>query len=128
MRRVLALLAGGLIALVMAPPALAQEDPASRSPISGHFVSDDPFDPLVEDEVPVANEPVTTTIVDTNTGDGQVDLQPNGGTIDVQPNGTVDVLPNTGADPSSYVVIAYGVIAAGLAALVLARTFASNRI
>ncbi len=70
----------------------------------------DPFDPLV------TQENAGTTTVDT-TGDTTTDT-----TQDpvFQENGS-DGLPDTGSDPSAWLVAAYGLVVLGVAAIVLAR-------
>lgn len=69
----------------------------------------DPFQPLVTQDT-------TGTTTDT-TGDTTTDT-----TQDpvFQENGS-DGLPNTGSDPSVWLVAAYGLVALGIAAIVLAR-------
>lgn len=70
----------------------------------------DPFEPLVSEES------AGTTTVDTNG-----DTTTTGTTEDPFEENGSDGLPNTGSDPSTWLVAAYGLVVLGAGAIVLAR-------
>lgn len=80
------------LTIAAAAPAMAQRDP---------------FEPLVD-----PNAGTTGTTTDSGTTGAEPDP--------FQENGS-DGLPNTGGDPSPWLVIAYGLVALGAGALVLAK-------
>ena len=93
-------LAGMAVLLVLAAPASAQRDP---------------FDPVID------------TTVDNTTGgtatDGTAD--PNGTgdpTSPSNPDARADVFPNTGADTTGWLAIAYVLLASGAALVVFSKT------
>ncbi|MGH2693817.1 MAG: hypothetical protein ACRDJJ_03270 [Actinomycetota bacterium] len=95
MRRVTVCLLVALAAvLALAAPAAAQLR--------------DPFDPLV-------------TEGEGTTGGAAEDTTQGGGT-EVQPQPATEVDANTGGDPSPFLVVAYGLLALGVGAVVISRT------
>jgi hypothetical protein len=70
----------------------------------------DPFDPIVGEE-------------EETTG-GATETQPatQGGETEVRPQPVTEVSPNTGGDPSPFLIVAYGLLAVGVGAIVLSKT------
>jgi hypothetical protein len=96
MRRVTVCLLVALVAvLALAAPAAAQLR--------------DPFDPLVTEGSTTEG---TTGGTGTTTGGGQ----------EVQPQPATEVDANTGGDPSPFLVIAYGLLAVGVGAVIVSKT------
>lgn len=107
MRR-LTLLAAILAVSAVAAPALAQER--------------DPFEPLVGPTADGAGDPGAGGQGDGGTDDGEAGA--GDGATDGDAAAPDGELPNTGVDPAPWLVLAYALIAAGVAALVLGRLFA----
>jgi hypothetical protein len=89
------LLASLVLVVLVAAPALAK----------------DPFEPLVTTQT--GDTSTTTTTTDTTAGQPAV--------IGVPEDATSESLPTTGSDVSGWLVIAYGLVVAGGAALVVGR-------
>jgi len=68
----------------------------------------DPFEPLVTE-----GEGTTGTTEGTGT---------TGGGTEVQPQPATEVDANTGGDPSPFLIIAYGLLAIGVGAVIVSRT------
>lgn len=108
-RLVVTLMAGALVALGVTSAALAQENTLR-----------DPFDPVADE-----NQDVTATTEGTTDTTGTTDP-----TDEVQPAQETtgsERLANTGAETDPWLVGAYGLIAAGAAALILGKLLASPR-
>jgi hypothetical protein len=98
MRRVTAYLLLALVAvLALAAPAAAQLR--------------DPFDPLVTEG---------STTEGTTEGTGTTDGP------EVQPQPATEVDANTGGDPSPFLVIAYGLLAVGVGAVIVSKTLGAQ--
>jgi hypothetical protein len=104
-RALLILLVGTILAVLGAGPALAQRDPFD--PASGGQSAEE--EPSTQGE----------TAGETETEDPVTRPQPQ---PQVDSNGS-DALANTGTDVSPWLVLAYGLIVAGAAAVVVARTW-----
>lgn len=104
-RLVVTLMAGALVALGVTSAALAQENTLR-----------DPFDPVADE-----NQDVTATTDTTGTTDPTDEVQP------AQETTGSERLANTGAETDPWLVGAYGLIAAGAAALILGKLLASPR-
>lgn len=101
MKRILGVALTALaLLLVVAAPALAQRDP---------------FDPVVDLTVDTSGAGATDP--DGTTGDGTGDP-----TSPSNPDARADVFPNTGADTTGWLAIAYVLLASGGALVVFSRT------
>lgn len=139
MRRLISLIAVvAVLTLVASAPALADRDPFSQPSGSATSASTgnssslggrDPFAPL-----PGSGPSSTSTggATSGSTGSGGQDQASGGGTgpgedSGSQQNGPAKSLPFTGADPTPWLVIAYGLLAAGAVALIAAESFGVSR-
>ena len=95
-------LASLAIVLVVAAPALAQRDP---------------FDPVIDLTVDTSGAGATG-----GNSDGTTDAGTDGSGSTSNPDARADVFPNTGADTTGWLAIAYVLLAAGIALVVFART------
>jgi hypothetical protein len=103
MKRILVLLSTAIVVLGAASPALAQRDPFD--PQEGSGAQEEPSDSGDEG---AADDPTVQP-------DDEEDA-------DVSPNRS-EQLANTGADPQPWLVVAYGLLAAGAAALFVSRVY-----
>jgi len=112
-----ALVAALVLVVVSAAPALAQRDPFDPvdSQGSGNSSGDSSDGPFEQPQSGDSSDDTGTDTSGNSTGDDptQPDANPAPGDNDpeVQPND--DTLPNTGAEPVSWLVMAYALIAVG---------------
>lgn len=112
---VLGFVAAWLVALAAAP-ALAQQDPFDPAP-GGSQGSE----PESSGAGPLAPP-------DDRTDPAPPDDDGTSGQVDTGTDGDPEVLPNTGADVSYWLVSAYALLAAGAAALIVSRNAAPHKL